>query len=285
MTGVSYEAADSIITCDRLMRQEPTAMVQAREMYVKHQASPFTIGGVQSSAFIRVDVDIKDLSRDALVPSPVPVPVLIGQKDYNAALSSISNDPNEASANLFVFLAQANLPQGSSSFVGSQLHAENFISLGCSQSHRFSRGATHITSADAIVLPSIDPRCLSYPADLQVMALHLQHLERLHHSEHLAPFFKTGGKRNHPSALHIAELDKAKEYILDTAATTYHSCGTTAMLPKKKGGVVGNRLKVYGTTNMRIIDASIFLLIPRGNIMSSLYAVAERVADIIKSDG
>ncbi|CEJ92598.1 hypothetical protein VHEMI08239 [[Torrubiella] hemipterigena] len=183
-----------------------------------------------------------------------------------------------------MFLAQANIHQDSSSFVGSQLHAENFISLGFSQSHPFSRGATHITLADATALPSIDPRYLSHPANLQVMALHLQQLEQFRHSQHLAPFFKSGGKRNHPNALHIAEVDKAKEYILDTATTTYHSCGTAAMLPKEKGGVVDDRLKVYGTSNMRVIDASIFPLIPRGNIMSSVYAVAERAADMIKSD-
>ncbi|CEJ92599.1 hypothetical protein VHEMI08240 [[Torrubiella] hemipterigena] len=76
MTGVSYEAANGVITGDPLMRQEPAAMAQAQEMYVKHQIGPFTIGGVQSSAFMRVDVDIKDLSRDAPVPAPAPVSVL-----------------------------------------------------------------------------------------------------------------------------------------------------------------------------------------------------------------
>lgn len=54
------------------------------------------------------------------------------------------------------------------------------------------------------------------------------------------------------------------------------------MLPREKGGVVDSDLIVYGTENLRVVDASIFPLIPRGNIMSSVYAVAEKAADIIR---
>lgn len=74
----------------------------------------------------------------------------------------------------------------------------------------------------------------------------------------------------------------AKKYLIDTAGTSYHTCGTAAMLPKDKGGVVDEKLMVYGTGNLRIVDASIFPVIPRGNIQSTVYAVAERAADIIK---
>lgn len=56
------------------------------------------------------------------------------------------------------------------------------------------------------------------------------------------------------------------------------------MLPETAGGVVNERLLVYGVPNLRIVDASIFPMIPRGNIQASVYAVAERAADIIKED-
>jgi choline dehydrogenase len=36
-------------------------------------------------------------------------------------------------------------------------------------------------------------------------------------------------------------------------------------------------------SNMRVVDASIMPLIPRANTQSSVYAVAERAADIIKA--
>jgi choline dehydrogenase-like flavoprotein len=56
------------------------------------------------------------------------------------------------------------------------------------------------------------------------------------------------------------------------------------MLPKDKGGVVDSKLKVYGVENLRIVDASVFPLLPRANMQSLVYAVAERAADWIKAD-
>lgn len=56
------------------------------------------------------------------------------------------------------------------------------------------------------------------------------------------------------------------------------------MLPREQGGVVDEKLRVHGTTNLRVCEASILPLITVGNIMSTVYAVAERAAEIIKAD-
>ena len=54
------------------------------------------------------------------------------------------------------------------------------------------------------------------------------------------------------------------------------------MLPKDRGRVVNERLKAYGTTNLRVVDASIIPFISRGNTQTTVYAIAERAADLIK---
>jgi choline dehydrogenase-like flavoprotein len=56
------------------------------------------------------------------------------------------------------------------------------------------------------------------------------------------------------------------------------------MLPLEKGGVVNERLVVHGTRNVRAVDASIFPLTTRGNPVATVYAVAERAADLMKED-
>ena len=61
----------------------------------------------------------------------------------------------------------------------------------------------------------------------------------------------------------------------------YHPIGTAAMMARELGGVVDPRLKVYGTTNVRIVDASVLPLQNSAHLTSTLYAVAERAADII----
>jgi choline dehydrogenase-like flavoprotein len=54
------------------------------------------------------------------------------------------------------------------------------------------------------------------------------------------------------------------------------------MLPREKGGVVNPNLKVYGTENVRVVDASVFPFQVCGHLTSTIYAVAERASDIIK---
>ena len=54
------------------------------------------------------------------------------------------------------------------------------------------------------------------------------------------------------------------------------------MLPRDKGGVVGPDLRVYGTKNVRVVDASVVPFQLCGHLTSTLYALAERASDLIK---
>lgn len=66
-------------------------------------------------------------------------------------------------------------------------------------------------------------------------------------------------------------------------ATFGHQVGTCAMLPEHYGGCVSSDLRVYGTKKLSIIDASIIPLIPATHLQATLYAVAEKAADLIKA--
>ena len=69
-----------------------------------------------------------------------------------------------------------------------------------------------------------------------------------------------------------------------TDRSNFHPVGTAAMMPKDKGGVVNDRLTVYGTSNVRVVDASVLPFQVCGHLVSTLYAVAERASDLIKAD-
>ncbi|KNG82821.1 putative glucose dehydrogenase [Aspergillus nomiae NRRL 13137] len=125
--------------------------------------------------------------------------------------------------------------------------------------------------------PEVDPRFYSNPVDIELMARHLQSLFQVAASPTLQPFLDC-------TAVQVPEdLEAAKALLRASALTTHHSCGTAAMLPREQGGVVDQDLKVYGTKNLRVVDASVFPLIPYGNPMATVYAVAERAADLIQS--
>lgn len=91
---------------------------------------------------------------------------------------------------------------------------------------------------------------------------------------HISPIFAAFG----------TELKAAKDYVRRTMISAWHPCGTCAMLPLADGGVLNQKLIVYGTKSGRVVDASMIPLIPRGNLQSTVYAVAERAADLIKLD-
>jgi len=55
------------------------------------------------------------------------------------------------------------------------------------------------------------------------------------------------------------------------------------MLPLELGGVVDSELKVYGTRGLRIVDAGIMPMEPAAHLQATVYAVAEKAADIIKA--
>lgn len=56
------------------------------------------------------------------------------------------------------------------------------------------------------------------------------------------------------------------------------------MMAQELGGVVDSSLKVYGTSNVRVVDGSVIPMQTSGHLSSTIYAIAEKAADIIKAE-
>lgn len=74
-----------------------------------------------------------------------------------------------------------------------------------------------------------------------------------------------------------ADEDAINEIINNGIRTEFHPSGTCAMLPLDQGGVVDSHLQVWGTQNLRVVDAGIFPMVPAAHLQAVVYGVAEKV--------
>jgi choline dehydrogenase len=78
--------------------------------------------------------------------------------------------------------------------------------------------------------------------------------------------------------------DDIRRYIRDNA-WGHHACGTCRIGPPgDRGAVVDSRFRVYGTSGLRIVDASVFPKIPGFFIASAVYMVSEKARDVMLDD-
>ncbi|KAH8681511.1 GMC oxidoreductase [Xylariales sp. PMI_506] len=129
--------------------------------------------------------------------------------------------------------------------------------------------------------PLIDPRYCAHPLDCETITYGLRFNARLIQTPAmriLRPLAQMGFGPSDVS--NTTALDEA---IRKRIGTEFHPSGTTAMLPRDKGGVVDPALLVHGTTNLRVVDAGIMPVVPGGHLQAVLYAMAEKAADIIQA--
>ena len=157
----------------------------------------------------------------------------------------------------------------------------HYFSIGAVLEHPFSRGSVHITSGtNASQYPAIDPKYLSHPLDIKILAAATLHQQKVVQTPPLSDLLEGNGTVYQPGYYQLDE-NNVEAFIRENLLLEYHPCGTCAMLPQDSGGVVDEKFRVYGVDGLRVVDASIFPLIPRANLQSLVYAIAERAAEFI----
>jgi len=144
--------------------------------------------------------------------------------------------------------------------------------------HPLSRGSVHVGSADPIAPPLIDPNYLVDDADLDLMVYIVKFTLKLLSTPPLSDIIQAYVL---PSPDMFKNDDNLREWVRETCGPVYHPVGTAAMLPEADGGVVNHQLKVYGTSNLRVVDASILPMELSCHIQSVAYAIGEKAADIL----
>ena len=285
---VSFKVADGYISGDVV--RDPAVVEALLKQYQEIRTGP--LSGIPFSLAYVPPVDVNgrmgredvasltkahlDVNESSLDP---------GRKAQFAQLQSMMLDPKESTCFYGLIANQMHIRREGKTSIGqaySQQLPQNFITIMVGLNHPLSHGSIHLRSTDPRCKPIIDLGHLSHPMDTEVLARGAQFIERIVDQPAMKGLLKTDSRV--PQQADLTDLDKAKQVMRERLWTTYHSSCTCPMMPRELGGVVSDRLIVHGTKNVRIIDASIFLMTVLGNIQSTVYAVAERASDLIKED-
>ena len=284
---LGFQAAEGEFTFEAF--RDPKVVAAALETYSVNHTGPFA--GATNSALLSYAQILSSSRRESvlqnLTASQLSCKDTPGLREqYDLVLQKLL-DPTDASAQELFFISGES-PQFADNVtllfqVDPVTAPDSYFTLFGALEHPFSRGSVHIISADPTVAPAIDPNYLSHPLDLVVTSSIALHLQTVAQTQPLASHLKNGGTVFQPGYKRLTEQNVA-EQVRATFSTEYHPIGTCAMQPADKGGVVDERLRVYGTTNVRVVDASVFPLMVQANLQTLVYAVAERAADFIKAD-
>jgi choline dehydrogenase-like flavoprotein len=149
-----------------------------------------------------------------------------------------------------------------------------------------SRGSVHASSTDLKIAPSINPNFFQLSIDMYVQAAA---------AIRIRDFFATAPLSQHVTGEVSPSFDKVPKnatwtdaawhaWIEETYSSNSHPVSSCAMMNQELGGVVNAEGKVYGTENVRVVDASVFPTQISGHLTASIYAIAGKVADAILSN-
>lgn len=201
-----------------------------------------------------------DSSASTLVPSQY-APVVQGYKAiYSAQMESVL--PTEGLVELLL-----------------SLNAPGQVTIQAALQIPFSQGRLYINSTSVFDQPVIDPQYYSHPADVTVMRQGLKAARTLGQT---APLSSILGNEISPGSS-VSTDEEWEAWLRSNSATEYHPSSTCAMMPLEMGGVVDEGLKVYGISNVRVVDASVFPLAMSTHLMAPTYGLAEQAAIIIRA--
>ncbi|KAJ4464642.1 alcohol oxidase [Lentinula edodes] len=161
----------------------------------------------------------------------------------------------------------------------SSTDQENFVDMSNFASRPFSRGSVHINTTDPLAPPLIDTAYLQFSFDKEVLVKGAQITRNL---SQIAPLSSFIASPLNPSA-NVTTDEDFENFVIENVGTEWHQVGTASLGPLGEGGVVASDLIVYGTSNLRVVDASIMPMQIGAHIQATVYAIAEKAADIIKA--
>jgi len=145
------------------------------------------------------------------------------------------------------------------------------------------RGTVHVKSSNPSVRSALNPEYLTGAAfDLYLKGNASQLARKIFAT---SPLKELVGEEILPGLASVPQNASElqwQEFVTGTYVPVFHPVGSVPMLPQNDGGAVSHDLIVYGTSNVRVVDASIIPIQLSAHLSATVYSIAEKAADLIK---
>ncbi len=199
----------------------------------------------------------------------------LGASNHFESNGYIRSRAGRASPDLqYHFLAGAIAYDGSSAAEGHGFQAH----LGANKPQ--SRGWVRLKSADPSAAPEMKFNYLQTEADKQAYRNGI----RLTREIFAQPAFDPYRGDELAPGKDVQTDDEIDDYVARESETAYHPCGTCRM-GTGPDAVVDPECRVYGVSNLRVVDSSIMPTVTNGNINAPTIMIGEKGADHILGRG
>lgn len=147
-----------------------------------------------------------------------------------------------------------------------------------------SRGTVHLNASNPTGPPTVLHNAFNSPIDRTILGISFRYYRSVLASPLLGRFkiFETVPGAQYTTDTEIYDSLLAQNLL---SPTLVHPAGSCPMMPGSSGGCVSEKILVYGTQHLSIVDASIIPIIPSCHLQATMYGIGEKAADIIKSRG
>ncbi|MGZ6644519.1 MAG: GMC family oxidoreductase [Solirubrobacteraceae bacterium] len=139
-----------------------------------------------------------------------------------------------------------------------------------------SRGTVRLRSADPTAKPLIRTNSLAEPEDVAALVAGVKLAREIAATE---PMASAAGRELFPGEA-VRDDAEIEADVRRRVELLYHPVGTCRM--GGEDAVLDPELRVRGVEGLRVVDASVFPVIPGGNTNAPTIMVAERAADVIR---
>ena len=265
-TDTSFPTPDTL-------QSNSTYNQSAYEDYLNFRKGPYTQAHGNGAAFL----PLKEIAPE----SYSSIATTLAAQNASKYLPSLYNEEPTLLAG---FLAQRRIQVNHLLSTNASIYEFAFVGNGAATAalqKPISRGTILLNSADPLGPPVIDFHSLVNPSDKQVMVASVRYNRKIYNTTAMSVY---GPVETVPGAAYQTDDEILSALANGVGQPTFaHPCGTAAMVPKELGGVVASDLLVYGLSKLSVVDASIMPIIPATHLQATVYAMAEKAADIIKA--